>query len=364
MKIKNIITYLEEIAPLCYQEAYDNSGLLVGDKESEVTSVLIALDCTEETLEEAINNKCNLVITHHPLIFSKLSKITGSNYTERIIIRAIKHDISIYAIHTNLDNIYYGVNHRISQRLGLINTEILSYKNNVLMQLVLYTPKKNTEEIQRALFDAGAGNIGKYKECSFISEGTGTFFPLESAKPEIGSKGKRNLADEQRISVIFPRKLRFQILRAMKEVHPYEEVPYQLYTLENHNQHIGAGMIGYLPQPMSASDFLQDLKRKMQTENIRYSTILDRKIKKVAVCGGSGSFLIKEAKCLDADIFITSDMKYHDFFLAENKIILADIGHYESEQFTKELISDLLIKKFPKFAILLSKTNTNPINYL
>ncbi|MEE2954197.1 MAG: Nif3-like dinuclear metal center hexameric protein [Bacteroidota bacterium] len=364
MKIKNIITYLEEVAPLYYQESYDNSGLLLGNSELEVTSALIALDCTESIIEEAIQNKCNLIITHHPLIFSKLSKITGSDYIQRIIIKAIKHDIAIYAIHTNLDNIYHGVNHRISEKLGLVNTAILSPKDNLIMQLVVYCPKKYTKKIQKALFDSGAGNIGNYNECSFISQGIGTFQPLQEAQPKIGSIGERYSGNEERISVVFPKHLRFQIIKAMERAHPYEEVAYQIHTIDNLNQHVGSGMIGELLQPVSATKFLQYVKKKMQATNIRYSNIVKKQIKKVAVCGGSGSFLIQEAKCLEADIFITSDIKYHDFFLADNRIILADIGHYESEQFTKELISDLLIKKFPKFAVLLSKIRTNPINYL
>ena len=364
MKIKEITQFLEGIAPLNYQESYDNSGLIVGDENTQVTSVLICLDSVEEVIEEAISNDCNLIIAHHPIIFSGLKKLNGKNHIERAIIKAIKNDIAIYAIHTNLDNIKGGVSSKIADKLGLKNQQILSPKRDLLRKLEVYVPKENAEEVQNALFASGAGSIGDYKNCSFQSFGIGTFLPKEDSQPSIGELGKQERVEEVKIEVISPKNIEKKLILEMKKVHPYEEVAYQINILDNVFQDVGAGIIGELENEMDSSDFLEVVKNTMKTDCVRHTALVKNKIKKVAVCGGSGSFLLNNAKGVGADIFITSDFKYHEFFTAENDIIIADIGHYESEQFTKELIYDLLINNFSKFAVLLSKINTNPINYL
>ncbi len=364
MKIKEITQFLEGIAPLNYQEGYDNSGLIVGDENTKVTSVLICLDSVEEVIEEAIENRCNLVIAHHPIIFSGLKKLNGKNHIERTIIKAIKNDIAIYAIHTNLDNIKGGVSSKISDLLDLKNQRVLSPKKDLLRKLEVYVPKENAEEVKNALFESGAGSIGDYTNCSFQSKGVGTFLPNEDSQPSIGEVGTQERVEEVKIEVIFPKNIEKSMLTGMKKVHPYEEVAYQIYILDNVFQDVGAGIIGELENEMDSSDFLEFVKNTMQTDCVRHTDLVKNKIKKVAVCGGSGSFLLNNAKEVGADIFITGDLKYHEFFNAENNIIIADVGHYESEQFTKELIYDLLINNFSKFAVLLSKINTNPINYL
>ena len=364
MKIKDIINYLEEIAPLSYQEDYDNSGLIIGDKEEKIKGVLITLDCTEDVVNEAINNQCNLIITHHPIIFKGLKKINNNNYIERTVITCIKNNISVYAIHTNLDNIYDGVNARIAEMLGLRKTKILSPKNDLLRQLVVYCPVKESDVLKDALFTAGAGSMGNYEKCSFSLIGTGSFHPNQGADPFVGKKGKMHFEKEKRIEVVYPKYKEREILLAMHNSHPYEEIAYQIYVLENKYKTVGAGVVGVLKTPVNSLDFIKHVKKIMKSGCIKHTEIVKKKIKKVAICGGSGSFLLHQAIASNSDIFITSDFKYHEFFNADKRIIIADIGHYESEQFTKDLIYDLLVKKFTKFAIRLSKINTNPINYL
>ena len=364
MKVKDVTNYLESFAPLSIQENYDNSGLILGDYNNDVSAILITLDCTEEIVEEAINTGCNLIIAHHPIIFKGLKKINGKNYVERTVIKAIKHDIAIYAIHTNLDNIKAGVNYKIAERIGLKNIKVLLPKKDQLRQLVFYCPKKNAKKLKNSLFQVGAGNIGDYENCSFSFTGKGTFKPSNKSNPFIGETNKINEEDEEAIAIIFPKHKEDIIIKTLKLNHPYEEIAYQLYIIDNLDGDIGAGLIGDLEEEQQANLFLKALKKDLNTKCVRHTSILSKKIKKVAVCGGSGSFLLAQAKMIGADIFISSDFKYHEFFDAEESIIIADIGHYESEQFTKDLIYDLLTKNFTTFAIRLSQINTNPIKYI
>jgi len=362
-KIKDIINYLEEIAPSAYQESYDNAGLITGNQQADVTGVLITLDSTESVIEEAITKECNLVIAHHPIVFKGLKKITGKNYVERTIIKAIKHDIAIYAIHTNLDNIINGVNQKIADKLGLNKLRILQPKSSTLSKLVTLSPKKYTQKITQALHDAGAGHIGQYDQCSFSTEGIGSFRPSELADPHIGTEDQQESVTEDRIEVILPTHLQHNILAALHEAHPYEEVAYYLSAISNKNQEVGAGIIGELGASMSSPEFLQYLKEKMELKVIRHTNAIHDKIQKIAICGGAGSFLLPHAIRSQADVFITGDFKYHEFFDAEDHLMIADIGHYESEVFTKELIHDILSQKFASFAFNLSEINTNPISY-
>jgi len=364
MKIKKIIKPLEEFAPVYLQESYDNSGLLVGNENMEVKKTLITLDVTEEVLDEAITKQCDLIISHHPVIFKGLKSITGKNSSERIVAKAIKNDIGIYAIHTNLDNVVEGVNSILCDKLGLKNKKILSSKKELLRKLVTFCSVDDAEQVREAMFSAGAGNIGNYDSCSFNTPGTGSFKGSEVTKPYVGEREKLHYEEEIRIETIYPVYREKEILNALLEAHPYEEVAYDIYFLENEFNRVGAGMTGELEQEMNEMEFLKKVKEITQTGCIRHSRLLGNKIKKVAVCGGSGSFLIHSAIKAGADIFITGDIKYHDFFEAENKIVIADIGHYESEHFARELIYNILIKKFPNFAVLISDLNTNPINYL
>jgi dinuclear metal center YbgI/SA1388 family protein len=362
--IKEVTDYLETIAPRSYQESYDNSGLLTGNPNLEVTGVLVTLDCLEAIVDEAIQTNCNLIVAHHPILFRGLKKLTGQNYVERTIIKAIKHDIAIYAIHTNLDNVFEGVNKRIAEKIGLKNLQVLAPKSNSLMKLTTFIPKENKETVMATLHAAGAGNIGDYKNCSFQVIGEGTFMPTSNANPTLGKVGKLERVEEIRAEVIFPEPLKNKILSALRQAHPYEEVAYYLHRIENENQEVGAGMIGDLEAPMELMAFLNRLKTSMNTASIRHTASINKKISKVALCGGSGSFLLPTAISAGADIYISADFKYHEFFDADGKIVIADIGHYESEQYTKDLLAEVLKEKFTTFATNFSKTITNPISYL
>jgi dinuclear metal center YbgI/SA1388 family protein len=363
MKIKEITDYLESLAPLSSQESYDNSGLLVGSPDDEVSGILISLDCIEVTVQEAIDKKCNLIISHHPIVFKGLKKLNGKNYVERTVIKAIKNNIALYAIHTNLDNYQLGVNHKIASLLNLQNSQILAPVSNKLMKLSTYVPENSKQLVLKAMYEAGAGNIGNYSECSFSFEGMGTFLPNEDANPTTGVHHILSHEKEWKVEVILPIHRQHQVISAMKRVHPYEEVAYELFSVANENQDEGAGRIGELENEMSEKDFLTLLKKTFNCDIIRHTALRSKTIKKVALCGGSGSFLLKEAKRQKADIFITGDFKYHEFFDAEGEIIIADIGHFESEQFTINLLGEILTKKMPKFAVHLTGINTNPIKY-
>lgn len=365
MQIKDVTQYLNSIAPLSYQESYDNAGLLVGDTKWEVTGILIALDTTEAVLDEAIEKGCNLIVAHHPIIFGGLRKITGRNYVERVVIKAIKNNLAIYVAHTNLDNVLKsGVNEKIAQKLGLTQMKILAPKRNLLKKLHTFVPHQHKDVVANALFRAGAGTLGNYTECSFQSVGTGTFKGEKGATPAVGSVGQQHQEAETRLEVIVPTHKQGAILDALQQTHPYEEVAYDLVALENVHPQVGAGVVGELEEAMESMEFLKFLKQQMQTNCVRYTAICRPQIKRVAVCGGAGSFLLPQAKGTLADIFITADYKYHQFFDADQALIIADIGHYESEQFTIELFYELLTQKFTNFAIHCTKVTTNPINYL
>lgn len=363
MTISEIINYLETIAPPALQEHYDNAGLITGHKNWQCTGAICCLDATEAVIDEAIEKQCNLVVAHHPVIFSGLKKINGKNYVERTIIKAIKNDIAVYAIHTNIDNIISGVNGMIASRLGLQNLSILSSKNNQLRKLYFYVPAEYTEKVMAALFEAGGGNIGNYSECSFTMNGKGTFKPNEQANPFSGEKRKRSTEEEQKVEMIFPAWLQYKMIETLKANHPYEEVAYEVISLDNQHQKIGSGVVGELPMALDEEIFLEKLKDVFNLKIIRHTVFTGREIKKIAVCGGAGSFLIKDAINSGSDIYITSDLKYHDFFDADGKIVLADIGHYESEQYTIELLATLLEQKFPNFAVLKTGIKTNPVHY-
>ncbi len=362
--IGEVVRHLEDFAPPSYQEDYDNCGLLTGDVSQPVTSILVTLDCTEGVVQEAIERGANLIVAHHPIIFRGLKRLTGRNYVERTIILAIRHEIAIFAMHTNLDNVYNGVNRKIAERLGLVNVRVLQPKRGTLTKLVTFVPREQAANVLAALHEAGAGNIGNYKNCSFTVEGTGTFLPSDRANPALGKVGVQEKVEEDRIEVILPSHAEGRVMAALRRSHPYEEIAYYLQALANENQEVGSGMVGELREAEEPNKFLVRLKDSMNTKCVRFTPFGSNLVKKVAVCGGSGSFLLGAAIRAGADVFVSADFKYHEFFDAEGKIVVADIGHYESEQFTVELISEVLREKFRTFAINFAKTVTNPISYL
>lgn len=363
MTINTIITHLETFAPLSYQESYDNAGLITGSSAWPCSGVLICMDTTEAIIEEAIARECNLVIAHHPVIFKGLKKITGKNYVEKVIINAIKNDVAIYAIHTNLDNVQSGVNGKMADRLGLVNRSVLQTIAGTLKKLITFVPLDQTNQVRDALFKVGGGHIGNYSECSFSSEGTGTFKAGEHTHPFTGKPGERHYEKECKIEVIFPAYLQDALTAAMITAHPYEEAAYDIIELVNRHSGIGAGLIGELENPVTENDFLEILQQRFHLKYLRHSRLCGKPVKKVAVCGGAGSFLLPDALAGNADFFVTSDLKYHEFFDANDRIVIADIGHYESEQFTTELLSGILKNLFPTFAVLKTELNTNPVHY-
>ncbi len=362
--IREIISVLEDWAPGAYQESYDNAGLITGNKEAPCTGVLVSLDCTETIVQEAIDTGCNLVVSHHPIVFSGLKQLTGKNYIERTVIKAIKNDICIYAIHTNLDNVHTGVNRMISDKLALKNGKVLAPKANTLSKLVLYGTPEDIANMQQAVFHSGGGVIGNYGECSFEHPGTGAFKPLEGSNPTLGKHNKREKVAELRTEILVPKHKLGLAIAAAKKASSYEEIAYDLIPLENKNQEVGSGWIGELAEPMEVHDFLLHLKATFGAAGVRFSGNTQKTIKTVALCGGAGFFLLRYAMAAKADVFVTGDVKYHQFFDAEDQILLADIGHYESEKFTIELIANYLKEKFTTFAVRLTSKNTNPVNYL
>lgn len=364
MQIDSILSFLESIAPPAYQEGYDNAGLITGSRDWECRGVLTTLDATEAVVEEAIAKNCNLIVAHHPIVFGGLKKINGQHYVERTVIAAIKHDIAIYAIHTNLDNVVgAGVNGRMAARLGLVNCSALLPKEGMLQKLICFVPFSHLEPVRNAIFEAGAGVIGNYSEVSFSTEGTGTFKGGKDAKPFVGAVGQLHQEPEARLEVILPVVNSQRVVRAMIGAHPYEEVAYDLVNLANTHPGIGSGLVGELPEPVEEEVFLKIIKDAFQASVIRHTRLTGGRVKKVALCGGAGSFLISNALSSGANFYITSDVKYHEFFDANDRLVIADIGHFESEQFTSDLLFEVLREKYLNFAVLKSDAKTNPVKY-
>lgn len=362
-QIRHLAAHMEQLAPLAYQESYDNAGLIVGDPNTDITGVLVALDATEAVVDEAIGKGCNVVVAHHPIVFKGLKKLTGRNYVERAVIKAIKNDVALYAAHTNLDNVAGGVNVKIAEKLGLQNVRILAPKTQVLTKLVAFVPVADTQRVLDALHAAGAGQVGNYANCSFRVEGVGAYQAGADANPVLGDIGEYHREAEHRIEVIIPTHQQEQLLGALRQAHPYEEVAYYLTPVANANQDVGSGAVGNLPEPLNGLAWLSYLKEKMSLDLIRHTPLPDGIISRVAVCGGVGSFLLPNAIRSGADAFVTADCKYHEFFDADDRITIFDIGHYESEVYTKDLIQQHLAKKFATFAVILAETNTNPVRY-
>ncbi len=363
MVIKELLTSLNELAPFSLQEDYDNSGLIVGEPGQQVSKGMVALDITEEVIDEAIEKKCDVVISHHPFIFQGLKKVTGSRPSERILVKAIKNDLAVISLHTNLDNIYNGVNQKISSLMGLKDTRILDARYGYLKKLVVFCPVDHSNNVRMAIFKAGGGKIGDYDWCSYNIEGLGSFRAGEGANPFVGNVKELHFEKETRIETIYPSYIENDVINAMIDSHPYEEVAYDIYPIDNVFDRTGAGMIGRFEKPLSSKDFLSMLEKIFNTGIIKHSSFPDKKIENVALCGGSGSHLLDKAIDAKADAFVTADVKYHRFFDAQNKILLADIGHYESEQFTKDLIYEMISEKIINFALQISEINTNPVQY-
>jgi dinuclear metal center YbgI/SA1388 family protein len=363
MKLKELTSYLDSVVPLSFQEGYDNSGLQVGLPDKEIKSALVTLDVTEEIIDEALKAGCDIIVSHHPVIFQGIKRLSGRSSSERILLKAIKEDIAIYSAHTNLDVVSEGVSRRMAEKMKLNNIKVLAPLKGKLIKLVTFIPESSLDKVRDAVFSAGAGVIGNYDSCGFTVSGTGSFRGNENTNPYVGEKGKMHLEKEVRFETILFTHLKDQVLKALLDAHPYEEVAYDLYPLENTNADAGLGCTGELIVPLGMDDFLKVVSDVFDARGIRYSGLISKKIRKVALCGGSGGSLLKDVECSGADAYVTADIKYHSFFEAGDKMLIVDIGHYESEKFSMEILSELIIKKFPKFAVRFSEINTNPIKY-
>ncbi len=364
MKIKEIVSALERFAPLPLQDGFDNAGLQIGLTDAETTGALLCLDVTEAVIDEAISLNCNLIISHHPLIFKGYKSITGKDYVERCILKAIRNDIVIYSAHTNLDNAMGGVNFKIAEKIGLENVRVLSEKRDYLLKLVTFVPYLQAEKVREALFNAGCGHVGNYDSCSYSVQGEGTFRALDGSNPFVGSVGELHKEGELRIETVLPFYRKSQVIRALLSAHPYEEPVYDIYELKNSWAQAGSGITGELKVPQTEMEFLKDIKKTFEVGCVKHNKTSGRLIRKVALCGGSGAFLLPQALAARADVFITGEMKYHDYFGHDNDILIAEIGHYESEQYTREIFYDIISKLFPTFEVYITKINTNPIKYL
>lgn len=362
--VNDVCLSLEELAPLALQESYDNAGLLLGNPKTELSGILLCIDITEEVIEEAIQKNCNMIVSHHPLIFKGLKSITGQNLVERCVIKAIQSNTAIYACHTNLDSVSNGVSMRMAEKLGLKNCQILLPKSDALLKLVCFVPNEHLEKVRQACFDAGAGNIGNYDSCSFNLSGEGTFRANENSNPFVGEKNKLHTEAEVRFEIVLPKYIKTKITKALLAAHPYEEPAFDFIPLANNWNTVGYGVVGDLETARPELDFLNLVKKVFSAKCLKYTALRNKEVKRIAVCGGSGADALNAAIRAGSDVFISADFKYHDYFNAENKILIADIGHFESEQFTKDIFFDQLTKKFPKFAVRFSEINTNPINFL
>ncbi|MGB4328198.1 MAG: Nif3-like dinuclear metal center hexameric protein [Tenuifilum sp.] len=364
MTVREVTSILESFAPLAFQEDYDNSGLIVGDANMEVTGVLLTIDVTPQVVAEAVAGRANLIVAHHPVIFKGLKRITGKSYVEQVVVNAIKNNVAIYAAHTNIDSVQGGVSFKMAEVLGLTSTQVLSPLTGQLVKLVTFVPTEYAEAVRQAMFNAGAGVIGNYDFCSFNIQGQGTFRAGDGTNPFVGEKGKIHFEPEVRVETIVPRHILNAVVKAMVEAHPYEEVAYDVYPLDLPYKKAGLGVVGDLPEPMNTIDFVKHVKQLFRVPCVRYTNPVKDFISRVAICGGSAISLLNDAIAANADVFITADVKYHQFFDAENRIVIIDIGHFESEQFTVDIFYDLLSKKISNFAVLKSKVRTNPINYI
>ena len=351
MKIKEVIQFLEQKFPLHWQEDFDNCGVQCGDKERELTGIVVCFDMSEAVIDEALAQGSNMVISHHPIIYKHgLKKIEPTNRVGKIIYKALENKILLYSMHTNIDSGKAGGNVLFAKKLELQNLSVLVPKENQFCKLVVFVPAENSALLKEAMFKIGCGNIGNYSHCSYSCEGIGSFKPLTGVNPHIGKHNRLERVDEERIEMIFPKNIKRQVIETLYGHHPYEEPAFDIITLENQNREVGLGRIGLLPTSMLAKDFILYIKEKLNLDFVKFSGNRDAEIKKVAVCGGGGASFISEALTAGVNAYITGDLKYHDFFIPENKMLLIDIGHFEGEHFIREIITSLLQENFNTFA--------------
>ncbi len=366
MRCSEIITYFEEWAPKEISWQRDNVGLQVGSFEREVKNILISLDFTDRVLDDAIKKRCNLIITHHPFLFNPLRKIDTSKDRKSILLeKLIKNDITLYSAHTNLDFTKEGVSFQLARKLKLKNISFLVNLKSNQYKIIVFVPADAVDKVAQAIFNAGGGIIGQYSHCSFRTPGVGTFFGSEKTNLAVGKKISFEKIDEVKLEVLVNSWKQHKVISAMIKSHPYEEVAYDVIPVENSNVNYGSGAVGELENPISPGDFLNHVVRNLKIKNFRYTKGKNSKIRRVAVCGGSGSDLIRDAVNQNADAFITADLKYHTFQDYEGKIMLVDAGHYETEIHSldevKRRLTNFLHERNSKVKIFKYSGSTNPI---
>lgn len=368
MLIKEIIDAIESIAPLPLQEEWDNCGVQVGPTDNECTGVMVCVDCTPVVVEEAIAMNCNLIVSHHPLIFGGIKQLTGKTEAERCVINAVTAGLTIYSSHTALDNSPNGISHRMASLLGLEDVDVLVPREADQLKLVAYVPVSKLDDVRLALFDAGAGAIGNYDFCSFATDGRGSFRALDGANPYVGEVSQLHFEDESRLEVLLPRWKRRDVELALRQVHPYEEPAYEFSEVVAASRPAGSGCVGHLPQPMTVAQLALFAKERFGCQAVRLSCYhgdpMVHTVRRVAVCGGAGGSFIGAVKRSGADAYITADLRYHDFVDYGKRLALIDVGHFNSEQCAKEIFYQLICEKFPNFAVHTSKNEKNPIQYL
>lgn len=363
MKLIDIIKHIEDFAPLALQESWDNSGLILGDKNQEVNSIMVCLDVSETVLNEAIEKGCNLILSHHPIIFKGIKKLTESNSDQRLLRKAIKNDIAIYAAHTSLDNAKEGINNFLAKKLGLKNISILAPKEDCLFKIVTYVPNAYADIVREAMFQAGAGSIGDYNACSYNLEGTGTFVAQEGTNPFVGKIGEMHLENEIRIETIVPSHLLSNVIRSLCTSHPYEEPAYDVFQTHIQWKQAGLGVVGELENGIEEEEFFQLLKTTLHLSTFRRSPRLGKKVKKIAICSGSGADFITKAKAANADAYLSGDISYHRFFEHDDKMLIIDIGHSETELPTKELFCNELGKRINGIQVIASANEVPPMEF-
>lgn len=364
-KIKEVLQAMDAICSESIQESWDNSGLQWGDDSETVKGVIVSLDVTMDVINEAIDCGCNLIIAHHPLIFGPLKQVRkNGTEVERLAYHCIQNSIAVYAAHTNWDKVAQGVSWVMAKRIGLLNEEILQPEKDGLCNLKVMGTPRDIAEIRKAWFNAGIGNVGEYSNCSFTTDGWGTFEPSESANPSVGEKNKTEFLRENAIEILCTKKDVSKALAIATETSSYETIAHSIIPLKNTNDTLGFGCIGELKEALSLSDFLALCKEKYACKVVRYNPSEKIKnIKTVAVCGGSAIDFLPTAIARKADAYITADVKYHQFMLADDALTLVDVGHYESEIWAMEYLTHLISEKFHNFAIRLTTINTNSVRY-
>jgi dinuclear metal center YbgI/SA1388 family protein len=350
--IRDIADALEQWAPPGSAQSYDNVGLQVGDASRSVERAVLALDCTPAVVEEAERQGAELIITHHPLLFQPLSAVTTDDYESAVALRLAEAGIALYSAHTNLDAAPGGVSFALAKRLGLTDVGFLDGFDETLYKLATFVPADHFDAVRSALADAGAGRIGDYEACAFAHEGTGFFRPGDAANPHIGTAGgDLESADEVKLEVEVARWDLGGVLGALQDAHPYEEVAYDVYPVQQKNSRAGLGAVGRLASPESLSDFLGRVADRLDAGSLRYAGPDEATVERVAVCGGAGSDFVGQALAAGADAYVTADVKYHEFFEALGpdgvpQLAFIDAGHYETEALTEALLRDWLADRF------------------